>query len=257
MERAPGIELTKIGDKDLQGQQLIYSSVTRLLIRWIERVLFEDGFFHGDLHDGNIFMSKEGEQVTLTLIDFGNSGELSSTERDGIFSLIFTVMQEDVKEVHNAIVKICVQSSTLAEKLSSVEPKLRNILGIKKDDVFNKITLIFSLLVENQIKMKKNLSQFFRALGFLESILKSAKKNVEAMGETVQAGLGTFTIVSSVGKYFFQRAKSLCGLGHCPSPDLYKLAHFMINKHSKSEKRPRLNVDDDNVDENGFVSKKK
>ena len=38
-----------------------------------------DGFFHADLHPGNVFF---GEDSTITLLDFGMVGELSEEERD-------------------------------------------------------------------------------------------------------------------------------------------------------------------------------
>lgn len=60
--------------------------------KWVEEAIFGTGFYHGDLHAGNImFKADEGDnQGTLTVIDFGNSKVLGEIERRSVFRMMCT-----------------------------------------------------------------------------------------------------------------------------------------------------------------------
>ena len=45
--------------------------------KWTEEGMFEEGFYHGDPHDGNIMVSDE----KLTVIDFGNCTKLTEEQQ--------------------------------------------------------------------------------------------------------------------------------------------------------------------------------
>jgi ubiquinone biosynthesis protein len=59
-------------------------------------MLFKDGFFHGDLHPGNVFLEDDGR---LGLIDFGMVGRLSRQNREKIVDVLFSLMNEDLEGV--------------------------------------------------------------------------------------------------------------------------------------------------------------
>lgn len=56
---------------------------------WLRQALFGNGFFHGDLHSGNMMYGDTARQTgLLTLIDFGNAGTLSRQDRAGMLKLM-------------------------------------------------------------------------------------------------------------------------------------------------------------------------
>ncbi len=55
-------------------------------------MILQQGFFHADPHPGNIFIDDDG---TITLIDFGLVGHLSSTRRREIIDLINALVNRD------------------------------------------------------------------------------------------------------------------------------------------------------------------
>ncbi len=57
------------------------------------KMIFEDGFYHGDPHPGNLFVTKEGDVVFL---DFGIVGVLRPEKRQVFTSLLFALVTEDV-----------------------------------------------------------------------------------------------------------------------------------------------------------------
>ncbi|MCT9820359.1 AarF/UbiB family protein [Microbacterium sp. W1N] len=58
--------------------------------------LFEHGFFHGDPHPGNVFVTPlAGGQWRLTFVDFGMMGEVSDTLRRGLRKVLLAVASRD------------------------------------------------------------------------------------------------------------------------------------------------------------------
>jgi ubiquinone biosynthesis protein len=58
----------------------------------IFKMAFEDGFFHGDPHPGNLILTPEGD---LALLDFGMIGYLSRGDIDALSRLFIAVIQRD------------------------------------------------------------------------------------------------------------------------------------------------------------------
>jgi len=58
------------------------------------KMIFEDGFFHGDPHPGNLLVTKEGDIVFL---DFGIVGILRPEKRQGFINLLFALVNDDIE----------------------------------------------------------------------------------------------------------------------------------------------------------------
>jgi ubiquinone biosynthesis protein len=58
------------------------------------KMIFEDGFFHGDPHPGNLFVTKEGDIVFL---DFGIVGILRPEKRQNFVNLLFAIVTDDIE----------------------------------------------------------------------------------------------------------------------------------------------------------------
>jgi ubiquinone biosynthesis protein len=57
------------------------------------KMIFEDGFFHGDPHPGNLLVTKEGDIVFL---DFGIVGILRPEKRQNFINLLFALVNDDI-----------------------------------------------------------------------------------------------------------------------------------------------------------------
>jgi ubiquinone biosynthesis protein len=58
------------------------------------KMLFIDGFFHGDLHPGNVLVQEGGR---LAIIDCGMVGRLSPSMKDKLIDILWAVMSEDME----------------------------------------------------------------------------------------------------------------------------------------------------------------
>ncbi len=57
------------------------------------KMIFEDGYFHGDPHPGNLLVTKEGDIVFL---DFGIVGILRPEKRQNFINLLFALSMDDI-----------------------------------------------------------------------------------------------------------------------------------------------------------------
>ena len=60
----------------------------QLTEKWVQEALYGNGFYHGDLHAGNIMTDGEG----LTVIDFGNATHLTKDERMHVLKMMAAAM---------------------------------------------------------------------------------------------------------------------------------------------------------------------
>lgn len=66
-------QLTKLYDQVLARQR----HLVNLANRWVTEGLYQSGFYHGDLHAGNVMVTEHG----ATVIDFGNATRLTETQQ--------------------------------------------------------------------------------------------------------------------------------------------------------------------------------
>lgn len=66
-------------ETDQNPWQPIYERVDKLIVVWFKNTLWGDGFFHADLHPGNLMISPDLQ--TLSPIDFGSCGQLTEPEQ--------------------------------------------------------------------------------------------------------------------------------------------------------------------------------
>lgn len=106
----PGVEL--IGkNKNVMLQELIFGKKpTKLLTEykevypelyqkiaefiaesWIQHGFFGSGFFHADLHQGNMLIQLTDEKINVNLLDFGMTGQLSKKLQESVLLLALAV----------------------------------------------------------------------------------------------------------------------------------------------------------------------
>lgn len=94
MTLAPGVPISQLVENDLLEHDTRYRAKLHrcldLLVYKFFLNLIQNGFYHGDLHAGNIFFSYEENQMTL--IDFGATGQINLLEDTpdvrGLFEII-------------------------------------------------------------------------------------------------------------------------------------------------------------------------
>jgi ubiquinone biosynthesis protein len=98
LERVTGFRVDDIQKLDELGHDR--HEIMRIASQAFFRQVFEHGFFHADMHPGNVFVNADGG---LTVIDFGIMGRLDRSTRDYLADMLFGMLTRDyqlVADVH-------------------------------------------------------------------------------------------------------------------------------------------------------------
>lgn len=94
MSLAKGIPVSDLVENDLINEDTPYRAKLHrcldLLVYTFFLTLIKDGYYHGDLHAGNVFFSYENS--TLTLIDFGAVGKIDLYNGDPTVNVLIEVI---------------------------------------------------------------------------------------------------------------------------------------------------------------------
>ncbi len=98
LEWVDGVALSDVPALAAKGYDL--PDLGRIVIQSFLRLAMLDGFFHADMHQGNLFIDPEGR---LTAVDFGIMGRLGFNERRFLAEILYGFIKRDyrrVAEVH-------------------------------------------------------------------------------------------------------------------------------------------------------------
>ena len=194
------IESLKIFNVDLKN-------IAKDLIQHFLRHAVRDGFFHADMHQGNLFVSKEGNIVP---IDFGIMGRLDKNNKKYLAEILYGFIKRDYKKVAEihfiaGLVPKEVSKDEFAQALRSIgEPifgqTVKNISGSKLlsqlfeiTEKFNMQTQIQLLLLQKTMvvvegvarKLDPDTDIWSTSQPILESWLKEIKNPINKVEELV------------------------------------------------------------------------
>ena len=101
MEYLPGKKITQALEEGFSGPTL-----ARTTLRIIFKQVFDDGFFHGDPHPGNLLILGTPEAPVLGMVDLGLVGRLSPALRDKTIDLMVAAVRQDSRGVADALYAI-------------------------------------------------------------------------------------------------------------------------------------------------------
>jgi ubiquinone biosynthesis protein len=97
MQRMHGIPISRTPALLAQGTDL--SALSRAGVEIFFTQVFRDGFFHADMHPGNIFVHADGRYIAL---DFGIMGTLTDVDKNYLAQNFLAFFQRDYKRVAQA-----------------------------------------------------------------------------------------------------------------------------------------------------------
>ena len=178
------------------------------IIQYFLQHAVRDGFFHADMHQGNIFIDNDGHIVP---IDFGIMGRLDKLSKRFLAEILFGFIQRDYKkvaEVHliAGLVPKDVSVDDLAQALRSIgEPifgqSVKDISGGKLLKQLFEVTEKFNMQTQPQLlmlqktmvvvegvarKLNPNTNIWKTSKPVLESWLKETKDPINTVNETLK-----------------------------------------------------------------------
>ena len=101
LERLQGIKVTDLAALDAAG--IDRAELSKHTAKIFLKMVFEDGFFHADLHPGNLFIEERG---LIGLIDFGMVGTVDERTREGLGSLLLGMANQDSNRLVDALLEL-------------------------------------------------------------------------------------------------------------------------------------------------------
>ena len=152
------------------------------MMQTLFKMILEDGFFHGDMHPGNILVREDGE---IFLIDFGLVGRLTEPQREQILDILVGVSKQDYQLVARVFFELGTKVQGVSYDFHRFE---QDVVDVMENHVTGRtleeidVGAFFSDLVQgatrHQIKMPTNFTMVFKALITVEGIGKSMVPNV-------------------------------------------------------------------------------
>ena len=194
--------------EELKKRNFNIDKISEDIIQNFLRHAVRDGFFHADMHQGNIFIDTNGHIVP---IDFGIMGRLDKMSKRFLAEILFGFIQRDyrkVAEVHllAGLVPKQVPIDDLAQALRSIgEPifgqAVKDISGGKLLKQLFDVTEKFNMQTQPQLlmlqktmvvvegvarKLNPNTNIWTTSKPVLEDWLKSTKDPINTINETIQ-----------------------------------------------------------------------
>jgi len=194
--------------EELKKRNFNTEKIAEDIIQNFLRHAVRDGFFHADMHQGNIFIDNNGHIVP---IDFGIMGRLDKMSKRFLAEILFGFIQRDyrkVAEVHliAGLVPKEVPIEDLAQALRSIgEPifgqAVKDISGGKLLKQLFDVTEKFNMQTQPQLlmlqktmvvvegvarKLNPNTNIWITSKPVLENWLKDTKNPMTTLNETIQ-----------------------------------------------------------------------
>lgn len=174
MEFTEGVNPSKLGDEQLVNHG---KAIENLLSFWTDEALFHSGFFHGDLHAGNLFFKEAPGQnppFELTLIDFGNADTLSLAQRQGFAKLLVGSLTNKAEQIADGLEGI---SPMTAEQKDEFTQKVSG-LKLESQSLSSKINSTLEAAMDSGVEIPASLLKFNRGRLFLEYQLQEINERL-------------------------------------------------------------------------------
>ncbi|MDD3627366.1 MAG: AarF/ABC1/UbiB kinase family protein [bacterium] len=137
------------------------------------KMIFEDGFFHGDPHPGNILITGEGK---VALIDFGIIGRLDRQTKNILVDVFIGVIYHDIERIIYSIedLGLIEEGTEVRELRYEVASLLDKYYGISLGDLLLKDVIddAFEKIEKYSIRIPPNLYILIKTLMTVEGIGK-------------------------------------------------------------------------------------
>ncbi|MBF0360914.1 MAG: AarF/ABC1/UbiB kinase family protein [Oligoflexia bacterium] len=244
MSKAPGKPISKVGLSDMAAKN---RALANFLSMWMENALFGDGFFHGDLHGGNIFFTQDKnltgkenkKNYRLTTIDFGNATVLKNIEQQAIIKMVIGGATSSSKLIIDAFVAL----ASIPQKDLAVFSKYIEEVVKKNLSTSETINKAISKAIEMGLTIPKNFILFNRARSFLENQIEETTKTLDTIDPEKKyerfdpTNIYTKLIISKVGK---ESLKTMMGIYSSVEDYVPKVEGSTIKQVMKDFVKPTL-----------------
>lgn len=169
LERIRGTKISDTAALDALG--LDRPTLAVMGTQVILKMVFEDGFFHADLHPGNLFIEPEG---TFGLIDFGMTGVLDEVTQEHLANLIYALASQDYERLQAEVLAFGATKKGLdREQLKrDLEHLVKPVFGKPLGEIAlgSLLTEAFAIIRHHHLRLPPNLALLIKTIIQTESL---------------------------------------------------------------------------------------
>lgn len=166
-----------------------------LLKTWLNEALFGSGFFHGDMHAGNVM----SDDKAMTFIDFGNAIRLSEAEQTGLAKLFVTAgYNNEVDKPAGTFLDALANlldadgKNALAAERNAIERELAEVMKLGTSDrLISKVFAALAVVQRHKVSLPEGVNAFVQSLSRLKGAMSQIDDLIEqseTVFETIEHG---------------------------------------------------------------------
>ncbi|QGU93767.1 AarF/ABC1/UbiB kinase family protein [Clostridium bovifaecis] len=179
MEKIDGIKVNNIKLLKENGYDL-HDIGKKLALSYCKQV-FEDGFFHGDPHPGNILITKG----KIHFIDFGIMGSLSDSLKASLSEMMFAVASRDINRLVSVLMSIGIKKGYVDRNklFEDIDYLLANYLSTSLSNIKISVLLedVLHTAKRNNIRFSKDFTMLIRSLIIIEGVVAKLSPDIQIL----------------------------------------------------------------------------
>ena len=162
-------ELEKLEEEGVDKHIIAVTGTNAVL-----KQIFQDGFFHGDPHPGNLFITESKE---LCFIDFGMMGNLDKRNQEALAEVLVNIIQKNEDQITKSVLNVATNPDEIKDltKLKREVLRFVNTYAYMPLDQLNAGEILQDLLnlfINNGIKLPPEYYLLIKAIATIEGIAR-------------------------------------------------------------------------------------
>lgn len=180
MEYIAGVPITAITPQRHAVERVVQTGLDVVL-----QMVFADGFFHGDLHPGNLLVRDDD---VLGVIDFGLCGRLTTRQRELLVDMILGLASQRYASVARVFWRIGVHGPDSTQQYDDFEADVvecleRQFAGktMEQIEVSSFFRDLVALALKHRIRMPPDYTMTFKAIMTMEGVAKELVPDLDLL----------------------------------------------------------------------------
>lgn len=190
MERLRGLRVDDLPALRAAGHEP--ADIATRSARLVLKEVFEDGFFHADLHPGNLFVLADGR---IGVVDYGMVGTLDERTRGHMLLLLVAIVEQDAERITDYLSRLGVVTRLTLDRMP-LERDLRRLLAeyyglpLEQLNLQRLILEVTALVRRHNLTMPPNLALLLKMLLMIEGVARTLDPafNIVAVAQPYATG---------------------------------------------------------------------
>lgn len=240
MEALQGIPLSN--SQSLNQDGIDNLEVIRRGLKAYLKMVFQDGFFHGDLHAGNFFILPNNQ---IGLIDFGVVGRLNHRTQTSIASMLYALSKEDYERLAYEYIDLAPFSDKVNADLFAKD--LRDLiapfygLSLKNVNVGRLLLSSSGIAARHGLSVPTELMLFFKSMVSIEGLGKRIKPDFDFLSYSLEFASELIKVQGEPTK-ILEDLSQLARESKNLISGLPRQLHFMFRKWNSPDYASKINI---------------